>query len=156
MKVIGLCLLALLIMLPEKAEALSCAPVQWDREAIDRVSIIFEGTVVSEDPITSVHKSVDQNVKFGFSVEKLWKGKMPTGMDKIYVIRNIYWGDGFEMGKSYLVTAMKSEMGYVAALCSFVIPLEDAQDEIEILKDVLKNRNKRENGVGNVGIKIYE
>lgn len=126
---------------PASAHALSCAPPRLDSASVASAAAIFEGVVTGdrrED--TSIQPGTeaarDKNVTFTFLVSKSWKGV--TEGETVTVRRNIYWGDGFQMGKAYLVFAeTRDDTGVlVAGLCGLTTAVEYAESAREMLQKV--------------------
>lgn len=138
MKFVTVFIIVMTCLTPARmAFALSCMPVAWDANAIASADLIFEGSVTAAEPITITKDSLEKNVRYEFAVQKLWKGKLPWSLNQINIIRNTYWGDGFTVGDSYLVTAIKTDIGYVVPLCRESTPLDQAADKIKVLEQIL-------------------
>lgn len=125
----------LMIVLPVSgAFALSCAPPQLTPHAADSAAAIFEGVVVGDrrddvNIVPGAQEALDKNVTYSFLVSKSWKGV--TDGETVAVRRNIYWGDGFQMGKAYLVFAERRDQdgALVSGLCGLTKPLAGAAEE---------------------------
>jgi len=129
------------VLWPAAAHALSCAPPHADRTAVESAAAIFEGVVTGDRRADAAIQpgadaSVDKNVTFTFLVSKSWKGV--TEGETVTVRRNIYWGDGFQMGKAYLVFAEGRDKDgvLVAGICGLTMPLEYADSTREMLQKV--------------------
>lgn len=110
------------------AHALSCAPPQLTQHTLESAAAIFEGVVVADrrDDVNIVpgsEEALDKNVTYSFLVSKAWKGV--TDGETVNVRRNIYWGDGFQMGKAYLVFAERKDQEgvFLAGLCGLTSDL---------------------------------
>jgi hypothetical protein len=127
-----------LVLWPSAGHALDCAMPVFDDAAIDKAELIFEGTVTGEDktslPGGMTGKASIRN--FEFHIDRLWKGDV-TG-DAVKVAMDTYWGDGFVMGKQYLVVADKETLGYQSHLCGTTTYLENGlasqPEKLETLK----------------------
>lgn len=104
------------------AHALSCAVPQLTPHALESAAAIFEGVVVADrrDDVNIVpgsEEALDKNVTYSFLVSKSWKGV--TDGETVNVRRNIYWGDGLQMGKAYMVFAERKDQDgvLVSGLC---------------------------------------
>lgn len=129
-------IMSMVLLASPKAHALSCTMPVLNQQAIEGVSLIFEGKVLSEDgkevgPAFPGTKTSDLS-KFTFSIEKLWKGDVQGA--KVQIIRDVYWGDGFTVGSEYLVVATGNDGKFYANLCGNTTPLSMAGDKLEILK----------------------
>lgn len=113
------------------AHALSCEPPQLTPHTLQSSAAIFEGVVVADrrDDVNIVpgsEEALDKNVSYSFLVSKSWKGV--TDGETVTVRRNIYWGDGFHMGKAYLVFAERKDQEgvFLSGLCGLTTELEHA------------------------------
>lgn len=123
------------MMLPAQAMALSCVAPAFNADIIAQTDLIFEGKATEiieqrEDKANELSKSA----LFKFSIDMLWAGDLTEG--DVIIERNIYWGDGFQLGESYLVVAQKQENQYVAGICGNTTPLHYAEEKLKILNDV--------------------
>lgn len=133
---------AFLSFAPVAAHALSCAPPQHTKHSVDNAAAIFEGVVVGDrredvniKPGDTV--ALDKNVSYSFLVSRAWKGV--TDGETVVVRRNVYWGDGFQMGGTYLVFAERRDTDgvLVAGLCGLTGGLEYADETRKFLAETL-------------------
>lgn len=139
--------LALLFLLfyPHQAMALSCAEPVVDEKAIEQTDLIFEGEILeilekeeNKDPEATVNKYTT----YKFSVKKLWKGAITS--KEVYISKNTYWGDGFEIDTPYLVFANKEEERFVSGLCGPTRNLNYADDELMKLEKYIPTNKKED------------
>jgi hypothetical protein len=131
--------LFVLLLWPAQSHALSCAMPVFDDAAIDKAALIFEGTVTDEIagflPGGMLGNFKVKN--YGFHIDRLWKGAVEGGEVKVGMDSS--WGDGFAVGKQYLVVADKTASGYESFLCGNTTYLGEAglagqPEKLEILK----------------------
>ncbi len=133
---------AFLFFAPATAHALSCAPPQYTKQSVDNAAAIFEGVVVGDrrDDVNvkpGQEAALDKSVSYSFLVSRAWKGV--TDGETVVVRRNIYWGDGFQMGGTYLVFAERRDADgvLVAGLCGLTGGLEYAGETRKFLAETL-------------------
>ncbi|MBW7911973.1 MAG: hypothetical protein H3C49_11985 [Alphaproteobacteria bacterium] len=131
-----------LFLAPAAAHALSCAPPQHTKHSVDNAAAIFEGVVVGDRRADANIKpgdaaALDKTVSFSFLVSRAWKGV--TDGETVVVRRNVYWGDGFQMGGTYLVFAERRDADgvLVAGLCGLTGGLEYAGETRKFLAETL-------------------
>ena len=130
--------MALGLILPGPAFALSCARPSLDETAIDAAVMIFEGTAgpkraldfrekaaVGRHVIEAIGARTEDLRVYGFKVTRAWKGAV-TGQ-RVDVLFNSYWGDGFAEGEAYLMVSPQ-QVGnlFWAPLCGHSIDLRYA------------------------------
>ncbi len=115
------------------AHALSCAAPQLTAHTLESAAAIFEGVVVADrrddvNIVPGAEEALDKNVSYSFLVSKAWKGV--TDGETVTVRRNVYWGDGFHMGKAYLVFAERKDQDgvFLSGLCGLTTELEHADE----------------------------
>jgi hypothetical protein len=122
------------------AFGLSCARPSLDATAIDGAIMIFEGTAGPKRSLDARERAAvrlhaiegrgggaeDLRV-YIFTVTRGWKGAM-TGQ-RVDVLFNSYWGDGFAQGEAYLVVSPRHVGNlFWAPLCGHTIDLRYATE----------------------------
>ena len=131
---------ALGLFLPGAAFGLSCARPSLNETAINAAIMIFEGTAGPNRSLDFLERvalrmhaieaiggrTVDLRV-YSFKVTQGWKGAA-TGQ-RVDVLFNSYWGDGFAEGEAYLVVSPR-QVGnlFWAPLCGHTIDLGHAAE----------------------------
>ena len=133
-------LAALCFHAPGTALARSCLPPTMDQAAVTSAAVIFEGVAGHARALSRAEAAVLDaagmvaegggiaNLRvFEFTVTRGWKGA--AAGQKIRVVRNTYWGDGFEMGEAYLVVGdRRIDDLYLAPPCGNTMHLGLAAD----------------------------
>ena len=131
---------ALGLLLPGAAFGLSCARPSLDETAIDAAIMIFEGiagpkrlldfrerAAVRMHAIKAKGGTTEDLRVYSFTVTRGWKGAA-TGQ-RVDVLFNSYWGDGFAVGEAYLVVSPRQVGNLVwAPLCGQTIDVSHAAD----------------------------
>ena len=138
LSVIALVLAVLRVSAPGSAYALSCVPPVMNESVVESAAIIFEGVAGPRRRLSRAEAAVldaanviaegggIENLRvFEFTVTKGWKEA--TKGQRIQVLRNTYWGDGFAAEESYLMLADR-RIGdiYLAPLCGPTVYLRSA------------------------------
>ena len=128
------------LIFPDAAFGRSCARPNLDETAIDAAVMIFEGTAgpkraldfreraaVGMHVIEAIGDRTDDLRVYSFTVTQAWKGT--TTAQRIDVLFNSYWGDGFAEGEAYLVVSPQ-QVGnlFWAPHCGHTIDLRHAAD----------------------------
>lgn len=131
---------ALGLLLPGEALALSCASPSLDEAAINAATMIFEGTAGRKRALIpterdAVHKRGFNSIGggtsdlrvYGFTVTRGWKGAAKG--QAVDVLFNTYWGDGFTEGETYLVVSPQ-QVGnlFSSPLCGYTSNMKLAAD----------------------------
>ena len=125
---------------PGAALARSCLPPTMDAAAVRNAAVIFEGVAGHRRALSRAEAAVLDAAGmvaegggianlgvFEFTVIRGWKGA--AAGQKIRVVRNTYWGDGFDMGQAYLVVGdRRIDDLYVAPLCGNTVHLRFAAE----------------------------
>ena len=129
----------LVLLAPGTASALSCARPSLDAAAVQGAVAIFEGTagqkrdlsrreaaVISRTAIQGKVAGTPHLKVYAFTVTKGWKGT--TTEQRVEVLFNAYWGDGFAAGQDYLVV-ISQRVGALlwAPLCGHTVELDHAE-----------------------------
>ncbi len=138
-----------LMLLPPEAEALSCAQVPFDEDAIYHAAVIFEGKVLEELPkkesflgdlFSDEDGALQGLTPYLLEVTRAWKG---TGEGaNITVLLNTAWGDRFEPDKDYLVVAIEQDGEYVSPACGHTAPMVHAAEMVKKLEQTLGEDNQ--------------
>jgi len=131
--------------------ALSCAPPVLDEMIIGDSDVIFEGiagggreltdkekSALNSENITTKGGSTSDMKAYEFTVVRGWKGA--ENGDKILIMRNTYWGDGFPQGESYFILSSKKiDNFYITPLCGHSMHIKHAVDQgfIKTLEEVI-------------------
>ena len=131
---------ALGLVLPGAAVGLSCARPSLDETAIDGAIMIFEGTAGPKRSLDSRERAAvrlhaiegrgggaEDLTVYEFTVTRGWKGA--TTGQRVDVLFNSYWGDGFAQGEAYLVVSPR-HVGHLfwAPLCGHTIDVRYAAE----------------------------
>ena len=134
----ALVVVALGVFSPGPAFALSCARLSLDEAAIDAAVMIFEGTAgpqrkldFRETAAVRLHAIEAKGGRtgnlrvYGFTVTRGWKGA--AAGQRVDILFNTYWGDGFAAGEAYLVVSPR-QVGelFWAPLCGYTIDVKHA------------------------------
>ena len=136
----AIAVVALVLVLPGPASALSCAAPILDEPVVDAAVMIFEGTAGRDRRLSSREKAAvrkhavrtigggtgDLRV-YSFVVTRGWKGATPG--QSVDVLINGYWGDGFAEGEAYLVVSPQ-QVGtlFLSPLCGHTVDIGYAAD----------------------------
>lgn len=141
------------LLAPRAGFALSCAPAPLSAQAVAGIDVIFEGTVVSEqpaklplmrkltnlwDPVNRYGGTLDDLVAYEFAVTKGWKGAKDGEI--FIVIRNTSWGDRFTADTPYLVFVNEESPGvFMAGICGHTtgIDSEYGRNMLAKLREIL-------------------
>ena len=130
----------LVMVLPGTAVGLSCARPSLDKAAIDTAIMIFEGTAGPKrlldfrertnarlQSLESKGGTTEDLRVYEFEVTRGWEGAL-TGQ-RVDVLFNNYWGDGFAEGGDYLIVSTQ-QVGDLAwaPLCGHSIDLVHAAE----------------------------
>ncbi len=125
---------------PGAALARSCLPPTMDEAVVKNAAVIFEGVAGPRRALSHAEAAVLDaagivaegggiaNLKvFEFTVTRGWKGA--AAGQKIEIVRNTYWGDGFDIGEAYLVVGdRRIDDLYVAPPCGNTMHLRFAAE----------------------------
>ncbi|MBZ0308132.1 MAG: hypothetical protein K8I82_18850 [Anaerolineae bacterium] len=131
-------ILVLGVLVPAKTGfALSCAPPDAN-ESYRAHQFVFTGMVISVHEVGELSSRQEDGVMNTFSyavvkLDKVYKGRL-FGTVKVYA--NNYWGQPFEPGARFVVYADMEEGRLISPLCSGTMPVEAAQDHLEILRSI--------------------
>jgi hypothetical protein len=131
---------ALGLVWPGAALGLSCARPNLDAAAIDGAIMIFEGTAGSKRSLDARERAAvrlhaiegrggrAEDLKvYEFTVTRGWKGAARG--QRVDVLFNSYWGDGFARGEAYLVVSPRHVGNlFWAPLCGHTIDLRYATE----------------------------
>ncbi len=132
--------MALVLSLPGSAYALSCARPSLNAAAIEAAVMIFEGiagpkrvlglrerAAVRRHGLEAKGGTVEDLRVYSFTVTRDWKGS-ETGQ-RVEIVFNSYWGDGFAEGEAYLVVSPR-QVGklFWAPLCGHTVDLRHAAE----------------------------
>ena len=123
----------LIFLLPGTASALSCARPSLNRAAVWDAVAIFEGTAGRKRDLMPKEEAAVRRTAFkgkvagtphlkvyAFTVTRSWKG-VDAGQ-RVEVLFNTYWGDGFAEGEDYLVVSpQRAGALFWAPLCGHTV-----------------------------------
>lgn len=138
LSVIALVLAVLGVGAPGSAYALSCMPPVMNESAVQAAAVIFEGVAGSRRRLSRAEAAAPDVARviaegggianlrvFEFTVTRGWKAAAKG--QRIQVLRNTYWGDGFAAEESYLVFGdRRIDDFYVAPMCGHTVYLRSA------------------------------
>jgi hypothetical protein len=133
-------LVVLCFYAPGAALARSCLPPTMDAAVVRNAAVIFEGVaghrrtlsraealVLDAAGMVAEGGGIANLGVFEFTVIRGWKGA--AAGQKIRVVRNTYWGDGFDLGEAYLVVGdRRIDDLYMAPLCGNTVHLRFAAE----------------------------
>ena len=122
-------LAALVITLatPSIARACSCPhPKPFPRDAMRAADAVFEGRVFSQ-------LLIGQHARYGLQVDRYWKGELGERVEIDTQAHGAACGRHFEIGRSYLVYAVRDGLRLADNLCSRTRPSSSAASDLAAL-----------------------
>ncbi|MFZ3579608.1 hypothetical protein [Virgibacillus sp. DJP39] len=123
----------ILIYLPSKSFACSCAEPGTVTEEVNRNGAVFSGRVIKQSEDVGLFRSSADPVSVLFNVDNSWKGVNQTQVIVETESSSASCGYEFTANEKYLVYASDRNGELHASLCSRTIALTDAESDLEVL-----------------------
>lgn len=142
------CMAALVILLPNKAMACSCAERPSMEEQLERKTAVFAGEVISVKKPSFIFSSADL-VKAEFKVNQVWKGDLGTEAAVYTALYSESCGyEGFTAGEEYIVFAYGKSDRLETGICEGTKPLSSAQEDLAALGEGIVPAGESSNNLG--------